>query len=96
MPVTKGKLVWTGENAASKRHGNILRLYSGVWKNPHPKKEVATIDMVGKHGTALLFCVGITAVVSEEAAEPVKNSDGEKGEGAKEAGGETEGSEENE
>ena len=65
LPVTKGKLAWTGENAASKRHGNIIRLYSGSWTNPHPEKEVTTIDMVGRHDIALLFCVAITAVTPE-------------------------------
>jgi len=78
LPVTKGKLAWTGENAASARYGNILRLYSGTWKNPHPGKEIATIDMVGKHDVALLFCVAISAVVVAEESEA--------GEAAKEKG----------
>lgn len=67
LPVTKGKLACTGENAASQRHGKSIRLYSGSWKNPHPEKEISTLDIVGKHEIALLFCVAITAVGIDEA-----------------------------
>jgi hypothetical protein len=38
-----------------------LRLYETVWKNPHPEKQVLTIDFqkVGKT-VAAPFCIAIT------------------------------------
>jgi hypothetical protein len=60
-PVTGGRVVWTGHNAASKEHGAGVRLYMMTWKNPHPQKKVAAIDFVStKTSRAAPFCVAMT------------------------------------
>ncbi len=45
-PVTRARVVWTGSNPNSDKTGTTLRLYLGVWENPHPEKTVATLDFV--------------------------------------------------
>jgi hypothetical protein len=46
--VTEGQVAWTGTNAATERQGGglTLRLYLKTWKNPHPDREIKTLDMV--------------------------------------------------
>ncbi len=39
--VTRGKVAWVGQNMVSKMSERTLRLYLGVWDNPHPDKTVA-------------------------------------------------------
>jgi hypothetical protein len=59
--VTRGKVVWAGQNAASRVNDQTLRLYVAVWKNPHPDKKVASIDYISTNETAAApFCVAMT------------------------------------
>jgi hypothetical protein len=52
-----------GENDAATMFRAKVRLYLMTWKNPHPKKEVATIDFVATAADSGVapFCVAITA-----------------------------------
>jgi hypothetical protein len=61
-PVTRGRVVWTGANPASDLKGLSIRLYLGVWDNPHPDKPVPHLDFIGiKDGPCAPFCMAITA-----------------------------------
>jgi hypothetical protein len=61
-PVSRGRVVWTGTNAASRRENVTLRLYLGIWENPHPERPVATIDFTKPDEPRLApLCVAITA-----------------------------------
>jgi len=61
-PVSRGRVVWTGSNTSSSRRGTTLRLYLGVWNNPHPEKPVATIDFTkGDEPLYAPFCLAMTA-----------------------------------
>ena len=60
-PVTRGRVVWTGTNLASEKLNRTLRLYLGVWENPHPEKPVSYLDFVcAKDGPCAPFCMAIT------------------------------------
>ena len=56
----KLNVVWTGQNGASTREGNKLRLFETTWTNPVPNFEVETIDCVSAMNTAALFVIAIT------------------------------------
>ena len=60
---TKGKVVWEGENEASKGFDAKIKLYLMTWENPKPDKKVETIDFVATNPDqpAAPFCVAITA-----------------------------------
>jgi tetratricopeptide (TPR) repeat protein len=61
-PVSRGRVVWTGSNTRSSRRGVTLRLYLGVWNNPHPEKPVATIDFIKADEPLYApFCLAMTA-----------------------------------
>ncbi|MCH9022124.1 MAG: tetratricopeptide repeat protein, partial [Planctomycetes bacterium] len=66
-PVTRGKLVWIGENPVSRSVGGLRRLYLTLWKNPHPDKKVSSIDFISMMTDAAPFCVAMTV---EETAAP--------------------------
>lgn len=61
--LTTGKLAWEGENEPAKTYNAKIRLYLMTWKNPHPKKQVVSLDFVATATTtqAVPFCVAITA-----------------------------------
>jgi hypothetical protein len=60
-PVTRGHVVWEGENTASEDLGLTLRLYVTAWENPHPDMTVTSIDYVSTNTTAAApFCVALT------------------------------------
>jgi hypothetical protein len=60
-PVTRGKVVWEGENAFSRQFSAKLRLYRTEWKNPHPDKKVVSIDFEREGDSpAAPFCVAMT------------------------------------
>jgi WD40 repeat protein/tRNA A-37 threonylcarbamoyl transferase component Bud32 len=65
--VTRGKVVWEGENPAVKQRGLTLRLYLSMWKNPHPDKKVLSIDFISANTAGAPFCVAMTG---EEASGP--------------------------
>jgi hypothetical protein len=60
---TAGKLAWEGQNEPAKSFDAKLKLYLMTWKNPHPKKEVVSLDFVAAapDTPVLPFCVAITA-----------------------------------
>jgi hypothetical protein len=59
--VTRGKVVWQGDNEAAKRNKARIRLYMTTWKNPKPRKKVVAIDYVSTRKTAAApFCVAMT------------------------------------
>ena len=59
--VTRGQVVWKGDNELAKDYAMRIRLYLTTWENPHPAKAIASIDFI-KVGdsTAAPFCVAIT------------------------------------
>jgi len=62
MPTTRGRVVWTGSNPESEKAGKTLRLYFGVWDNPHPEKTVASLDYVKTEDKKCgPMCLAITA-----------------------------------
>jgi len=61
-PVTRGKVVWTGNSPGAAKEGVSLRLYLTTWTNPRPGEEVTHIDFVSACNTAASpFCVALTA-----------------------------------
>jgi hypothetical protein len=44
--ISEGETAWTGTCEAATRNGNGIRLFLKTWKNPHPEREIATLDMV--------------------------------------------------
>jgi hypothetical protein len=61
-PASRGRVVWTGSNTRSSQQGLTLRLYLGVWNNPHPEKPVATIAFTKADESLYApFCLAITA-----------------------------------
>jgi hypothetical protein len=44
--ISEGETVWTGTCEAADRNMVTLRLFLKTWKNPHPDKEIQTMDMV--------------------------------------------------
>jgi hypothetical protein len=59
--VTRGTVVWMGENPPSKSAGSQIRLYQGTWENPHPAKKVVSIDYVkGDDPQIAPCCIAIT------------------------------------
>lgn len=67
-PVTRGRVVWTGSNLCTEQRGVSLRLYGSAWENPHPDRQVTTLDYVSNMTDLCApFCVAITV---EEPAAP--------------------------
>jgi hypothetical protein len=60
--VSRGQVVWTGQNEAVKRANRGLRLYLATWENPHPEKAIDTIDYISEMTNAAPFCVAISAL----------------------------------
>jgi hypothetical protein len=60
--VTRGKVVWQGDNELAKEIGSRIRLYLTSWDNPHPAKKVAALNYVKTQpdSPAAPFCVAIT------------------------------------
>jgi peroxiredoxin len=60
-PVTRGKVVWAGQNAVVRGENKHLRLYLATWNNPHPGKTVICIDFVSpENSESGPFCVAMT------------------------------------
>lgn len=66
-PATRGRVVWTGRNRAADTYDVGIRLYLGVWVNPHPEAKVTAIDYIATDETCNPFCVAMT--VEEPASE---------------------------
>jgi hypothetical protein len=60
--VTRAKVAWTGNNTAADNFGDDIkiRLFDLTWTNPHPEKEVATIDFTSKETMCKPFLVALT------------------------------------
>jgi hypothetical protein len=60
--VTRGKVVWEGDNELATEIRSRIRLYLTSWDNPHPAKKIATINYVKTQldSPAAPFCVAIT------------------------------------
>lgn len=58
--VTRGKVIWTGNNKTAKERGFTLRLFLLTWKNPKPARSIASIDFIGAQTDCAPFCVAIT------------------------------------
>jgi hypothetical protein len=58
----RSKIGWEGENEAVKGSGIKIKLWLTTWRNPHPEKEVVSIDYVAAAATTAVapFCVAIT------------------------------------
>ena len=55
------RVVWSGSNDATDLNPGIkLRLFAATWKNPHPERAIATIDVSSKVLDADLFLVALT------------------------------------
>jgi hypothetical protein len=61
--VSRGSVVWKGDNKRAMQVGARLRVYMTTWQNPRPGKKVVAIDYVSKKGecVAAPFCVAMTA-----------------------------------
>lgn len=53
MPETlASKIAWVGKSAAASAYGNeqgiaiVVRLFQMTWRNPHPEREIRSLDMV--------------------------------------------------
>jgi hypothetical protein len=68
QPVTEGRVVWTGNNRVSEWNNMSLRMYLGVWENPHPEKRVTTLDFRSTGTDAGPFCVALTVEKTAESA----------------------------
>jgi hypothetical protein len=59
--VRRGVVAWTGSNTEVGKLGIALRLFVGVWENPHPNKTIVSLDFESLKTTpAAPFCVAIT------------------------------------
>jgi hypothetical protein len=60
--VTRGKVVWEGDNELAKEIRSRIRLYLTSWDNPHPAKQIASINYIKTQADspAAPFCVAIT------------------------------------
>jgi RNA polymerase sigma factor (sigma-70 family) len=60
---SRGKVAWSGKNRAAVESGGDdgqVRLFATEWKNPHPDRRVATIDIETKDTPCAPFLVALT------------------------------------
>jgi hypothetical protein len=59
---SRGKVVWTGDNALATQIGARLRLYVSSWTNPKPDHTVTRIDYVARktETVAAPFCISMS------------------------------------
>jgi hypothetical protein len=59
--VTRGRVVWTGDNDFARQSNNRIRLLLTSWDNPHPRQSPNRIEFIKHNDTpAAPFCVAIT------------------------------------
>ncbi len=78
--LTRGQMAWAGSNEQVRDYirmeSNFLdqdpniRLYRSEWVNPHPDKEIASLDYEGANAGAP-FCIAITCQHSKTTQEPL-------------------------
>lgn len=75
-PATRAKVAWTGLNDASKdfRGQEVdIRLFLRTWENPHPDKQIATIDFLSRNETiSAPFLVALTAETAVDEADVIE------------------------
>lgn len=61
---TRSKVAWEGQNEMIKGSGLKIKLFLTTWENPHPEKQITTLDYVTTDGAqqtgAAPFCVAIS------------------------------------
>lgn len=59
---SRGKVVWTGDNAYATEIGAHLRLYTSSWTNPKPNKTVKQIDYLSRKADTPCapFCISMS------------------------------------
>jgi hypothetical protein len=61
VPTARGRVVWIGSNPLTEERQCSLRLYLGVWENPHPQKKITRLDYISTNDTDCApFCLAIT------------------------------------
>lgn len=55
-----GSVAWEGETSWSKRHDHKVRLYHRAWDNPHPDREIVSMDLVAEGYAVVPFLVALT------------------------------------
>jgi hypothetical protein len=58
--VKRAKVAWIGTNAAQEGSDRHIRLFAVVWTNPHPEKQVTTIDVESKETMSDPFVLALT------------------------------------
>jgi hypothetical protein len=61
-PLSKAKVAWTGRNLMQSPIG----IYVTEWANPHPEKEIASIDMIGNLTPTQVVLLGITGGIAAD------------------------------
>ena len=61
VPVPEAEIGWVGKNASC----TSLGVYVTEWRNPHPEKEVTSLDLVSRNDEPIPLFAGITAERSE-------------------------------
>ena len=56
----QSNIAWVGANRASRQRFLFIHLSLTTWENPHPNREVASIDYFSANTIAGPFCVAIT------------------------------------
>ncbi len=58
---TGARVAWTGSNDSLEQNAGIkIRLFATTWTNPHPEKEVATLDILSAGTDCDPFLVAVT------------------------------------
>jgi hypothetical protein len=58
---TGARIAWTGENDASELNQSfVIRLYSQTWTNPHPDREIKSLDVMSTGTLCDPFLVALT------------------------------------
>ncbi|NQU80573.1 MAG: hypothetical protein HQ543_03540 [Bacteroidetes bacterium] len=58
----ESEIVWKGQNERTKSLDYHLQLYKYTWENPHPLKEIETIDLVSEMERTGIMLYAITVV----------------------------------
>ena len=63
--ITRAKPAWTGLNDMTEQHarpGLQVRLFDMAWTNPHPEKEIASLDVLSAGKECDPFLVAVTVL----------------------------------
>jgi hypothetical protein len=63
--IDRAKPAWTGQNDAAARHvrpGLMIRLFDLAWTNPHPEKEITSLDVLSAGKECDPFLVAVTVI----------------------------------